>query len=284
MGKADLHMHTTASDGKFSPSHVVELAAKNKLETIAITDHDTFGGVEEAMSKAETLGIELITGAEFTVKFNAREIHVLAYGFDIKSADIGSLVAQHGQARLQRAGQIVDKLRDKGFDLNMDEVKAESTSNSVYNIGRPHIARVMVQKGIAASHNEAFIRYLNDNALAQEGITTKYKDAREAFNRIKMAGGVVILAHPSRFYSEDEIEQLIELGLDGIEYLHPSHSYDQQCYYEQFCAHYQLLKTGGSDFHGFGNDIQNLGIISVSNRTVEKLKSMINNRKIMNGA
>lgn len=284
MGKADLHMHTTASDGKYSPSYVVELAAKNKLDTIAITDHDTFEGVPEAMSKAKVLGIECITGAEFTIKFNAREIHVLAYGFDIESADIKSLVAQHGQARLLRASQIVDKLRQKGFDLNMDEVKAESTSNSVYNIGRPHIARVMVQKGITASHNEAFIRYLNDDALAQEGISTNYKDAKEAFDRIKMAGGVVVLAHPSRFYSEDEIEQLIDIGLDGIEYLHPSHKYDQQCYYEKLCARHQLLKTGGSDFHGFGNDIQNLGIIAVSNKTVDNLKSMINNRKLMNGA
>ena len=281
MGNADLHMHTTASDGKYSPAEVVELASKNNLRTISITDHDTIGGINEAKIRADEYNIDLINGAEFTVTFNKREIHVLAYGFDTASANITGLVAMHTQARLKRANQIVGKLQDKGFDLNIDEVKAETTSGGICNIGRPHIARVMVQKGIIASHKEAFIRYLNDDALKQEGIKTGYKEAAKAFEKIKMAGGVVVLAHPSRFYTEDEIEQLIDLGLDGIEYLHPSHQYDQQCYFEELCSHHNLLKTGGSDFHGFGSDLQNLGIIAVSDRTVEKLKAMIENRKLM---
>jgi len=272
-------MHSTVSDGKYTPEAVVDLAVENGLDTIALTDHDSYDGYSLACQRAkEYSDMVIIPGAEITCIFNNREIHMLAYGFNTEAACMRKLVAKHRMARITRAAQIVDKLTDLGFDISLDEVKAETTSNQGSpNIARPHIARVLVDKGYVASINEAFIRYLNDNEL--EGIKAKYSSVEEVIHSVKQAGGATVLAHPGYSYNENDLMKLIDKGMDGIEYLHPSHNFELQKYYEEFCLNYRLLATGGSDFHGYGNDHQNLGIIAVGNKARQSMRALTENHQ-----
>jgi len=276
MGKADLHMHSTASDGKFAPARVVEIAYENGLETIALTDHDTLSGFVEAEKKAKLLDIEIISGIEITCMYRKREIHLLGYGFDTMDERMQLLTTKHQMARLKRACTIIDILNRQGLDIDIDEVKAEAASSGISNIGRPHIARVLVRKQYVASVKEAFIRFLSDSVL--NDLNPEYYTVEKAMETVKYAGGLVSLAHPNRSFSTEELNALVEMGLDGLEYLHPSHDFELQCFYEKFCNDHYLIKTGGSDFHGYGKDQQSLGIIAVSQKNVQSLKKMIKNR------
>ena len=283
MGKVDLHMHSTVSDGKYTPAEVVDLAVENGLDTIALTDHDSYDGYLPACKKAkEYPGTVIIPGAEITCKFNEQEIHMLAYGFDVDAACMIDLVTNHREARIKRAAAIIEQLTSLGFDVTIDEVKAETTSstnNGSPNIARPHIANVLVEKGYVASINEAFIRYLNDDELRD--IKTDYRTVEDVINCVKKAGGATVLAHPGYSYNESELMELVDMGMDGIECLHPSHNYRLQKYYEELCSNYQLLATGGSDFHGYGKDHQNLGIIAVGDKIRQRMYKLIGKQKTL---
>lgn len=276
MAKADLHTHTTASDGFCSPEQLVELAASRSLNTIAITDHDTIRGYLDARPFAEKHQIRLLPGVEVSTRWGRREVHLLGYSFDPENDSLIRLLRLQRKARRERIQQILDQLRKKGIDVTMDEVLAESGRGT---IGRPHVAEVLIRKRVVSSFPEAFIRYLGSNIL--ENLEAGYTEIQETIRVIREAGGASSLAHPGPMYSRNEVESLVELGLDGIECIHPSHNYDQQKQYMELAERESLLVTGGSDFHGkYDSYTPYFGIVTLSDARVNELVHMTRQRKV----
>lgn len=275
VSKADLHIHTTVSDGNSKPAEIVALAVKHKLKTIALTDHDTIAGLKEARTAAKDAGVEVLAGAEITAEFNRRECHLLAYCFDPDDTDLNQLLLDHKKARLKRGKWIVKQLTKQGLDLDINEVRAEANGS---NIGRPHIATVLINKGYVGNMQEAFIRYLSDQALGP--IQSNYYTYREVIEVVKQAGGAMVIAHPGQLFTESELVQFVEAGIDGIEVMHPSHNYELQKKMEEFAELHSLLVTGGSDFHGGNNDYQKyFGVITINNSRVQRIKDLTRQRK-----
>lgn len=261
-----------------SPEDVVRYAIKHKLKIIAITDHDTLKGYRKAQEIAkDTEELRLLPGIEITADFNGRECHLLAYCFDPNHHAILELVRDHYRSRLKRGQWIIDQLAKKGFELDIGEIRAEAGGG---NIGRPHIAALLVKKGYVGSFKEAFIRYLSDQKLGS--IYNEYYTHQKVIETVKEAGGAVVIAHPGKLYTNDELEQLVEAGVDGIETIHPSHDYKTQKRIEKFADRHQLLKTGGSDFHGRAKKYQKFfGIVTINTKYVSRMLKLTNQRKGM---
>jgi predicted metal-dependent phosphoesterase TrpH len=273
--KADLHIHTTASDGRLTPGEIVNLASQKDLEIISITDHDTIKGYKEALPEAEKSGIELIPGVEITSDYEDEECHLLAYCFDLDNEKLTDFLNAQSKIRIDRAGKIIERLNKLGFDITYDEVKAMAGRGV---ITRPHIAAVMVEKGFVSNPKEAFIRYLGNHAPAY--YKCDYKSVEEVIHLVHDANGVVILAHPSKNYSDSDLDNFIRLGIDGFEYIHPSHDYVLQKKYEQLAEKNNLLKTGGSDFHDTKfDDKLNFGVIAVNTSIAKHLVDYSLDRK-----
>lgn len=278
MGKADLHIHTNASDGDLSPEELINKVSQKNLEVIAITDHDTINGYLEAKKFAAAKEIELIPGVEISTVWNEREIHVLAYCFDEENSDFLSLIANQKQARRKRMKAIVEVLKGEGIDIDYDEVRAESHPG---NIGRPHAASVLINKGYVASVSEAFIRYLSAEKIKQ--IKTEYAVLEKVLSTVHDAGGVLSIAHPGPLYTKDEMKDLLKHPFDGIECIHPGHSYKVQKMFLDLAKSNNLLITGGSDFHGSGKSEYDpyLGVVTIGLQFVEALKRSAKSRKNM---
>lgn len=275
MGSADLHIHSTASDGKLSPGQVVKLAAEKRLEVISLTDHDTIAGLAEAINTGRKHDVRVLPGVEVTSIFRERETHLLGYCFEVDDSGLVSLLTEHRQARVKRIEWIIGELNNKGLDLDVDEVKAEARGG---NVGRPHVAAVLIRKGYVGSAREAFYRYLGDRVLGP--IESSYVSCREAMQVVKSAGGAVVLAHPGVLYTKNELDELTEMGIDGIEVIHPSHNYELQKKYEDYASDHNLLVTGGSDYHGIDkNYTGRFGEVTISKSWVHKLTRMTDRRK-----
>ncbi len=273
--KADLHIHTKCSDGRLLPEQAVEVAHKRGLAALSITDHDTFEGYFEAIDKANTLGIELIPGVEITSSFKNQEAHILAYYFDVNTTYFADFLKSQRIARRSRIKGIIKTLNGKGLNLDYDEVRAEANGA---NIGRPHVAKVLVSKGYARNHNDAFIRYLSTERLGE--IENTYPDFKDVIEIVRNIGGATILAHPAKHYKSSEIIEFIEAGIDGLECIHPSHNFDLQKKYTKIVEEHSLLLTGGSDYHG-GYEMaeRHLGVVCVALKHIEKMKRMTDQRK-----
>jgi predicted metal-dependent phosphoesterase TrpH len=266
--KADLHIHTTASDGKASPKEVVCRAEKSNLSVISITDHDTTAGVWAAQKEAGQCLVEVLAGAEITGSFKNRDCHLLAYHFDLTDDRINTLLKHHQKIRIQRAACILDQLRKKGISVGLDETRAEAPGRSV---GRPHIARMLQKKGYVASVKEAFLRYLNDKKL--EDTNSEFQKSEDVIKTVHQAGGAVVVAHPGRLYNSEEMGQLIRQGIDGIEAVHPSHHSKMKTELKNLADKHELLITGGSDFHGKAEEAPSrLGTHTVDSCRVTEIK------------
>ncbi len=273
--KADLHIHTTCSDGKLSPEEVIKLAVSKKLKTVSITDHDTFEGFKIAKPFAEESGIELIPGVEVTTVFKEREAHILAYCFETETNYFDDFLNNQRNKRTARIKGIINTLNKRKIDIDYQEVWAEAAGG---NLGRPHLAKILIDKGYVSSFNEAFELYLSNEKLGE--IKNSYPSSGEAIQMIKNVGGAAILAHPGRLYSEDEIEEFVSLGIDGLECIHPSHNFRRQEFYSNFCDMKSLLKTGGSDYHGsIGTGHSHVGIVAIAQKYVDSMKRMTDQRK-----
>lgn len=245
----DLHIHTNASDGSMSPTEVVRYAASKGLAAIAITDHDTIEGVEQALSEGIYSGIEVVPGIEISVEFEI-ELHILGYYIDIDSNELLHTLKRLNDFRYQRNPQIINILNDMGFDITMEEVIAKAQGSVV---GRPHIAGVMVEKGYVGSIDEAFEKFLGRGRPAF--VKKRRLTPLEGIELIHKAGGLAVLAHP--IYLEREnialevlLKKFIEYGLDGIEAYYPEYTEATQQKYLSLAQKYRLFVTGGSDFHG----------------------------------
>lgn len=246
----DLHTHTTASDGQYAPAELVRLAKDRGLSVLAVTDHDTIAGVDEAMGAGETLGLRVIRGVELSAKEH-HNFHILGYGFETGNTELARLCEKLRAGRDDRKYKIMDFLREKGLEIDLAEVEALAGGEV---IARPHFAQVLVKRGYVSSNREAFDRYLDTEEFRQK--VKRFKaDARTCVEAVKAAGGKVSLAHPYQMgLPDDELDALVgrlkDWGLDAIECFYPKYTPEQQQFYVHLAEKYRLHQTGGSDFHG----------------------------------
>lgn len=246
-GKADLHLHTTASDGAWSPSELVDAAKSAGLSTIAVTDHDTVEGIEEAQQRGMHHGIEVISGVELSVEYAGFEVHLLGYFIDRTHPELCSALETYRRAREDRISRMVQRLQQLGCQITVQQVMEAAGSGSA---GRPHVARVLVDQGYAESIPDAFDRWL---ANGRPGYVPRARlSLDEAVRLIHTAGGLAVCAHPGLLKDDAILPEMVELGLDGIEVVHSEHDSDRQERYNRFALEYGLLRTGGSDSHGPG--------------------------------
>lgn len=273
--KVDLHIHTRHSDGRLRPADAVEWAVEKNLSAIAITDHDTFSGYDEANKKAEEVGIKCIPGVEVTSNFEGRECHILAYDFQTDTNYLSDFLTRQKIARRDRIKGIIETLQKQGLDISYDEVRAEANGA---NMGRPHLARVLIDKGYVGNFNEAFMRYLSDSQLGE--ISNAYPQFTEVIKIVKNVGGACILAHPGRMFNEKQVLKFIDAGIDGLECIHPSHNWQSQKKLTELCEKHDLLITGGSDCHNDrGSSYSHFGIVTLNAKYLNALLRMTGQRK-----
>jgi hypothetical protein len=267
--KADLHTHTYYSDGILSPSELVAKARESGLNFLSVTDHDNVDGLEEALDKGKELGIEVIPGVELSTELNDHEVHVLGYFMDFKNSELLEHLIKFRGERYKRAERIVKKLNSLNVGLEMSDVLQKVRGNA--SIGRPHIAFALIERNFVGNYYEAFIKYLGDNKPAYEkkpNISTK-----DAIGLISRAGGISFVAHPGKTIRDNVLIEIMELGIDGFEVVHPSHSPDDVRYFRDFASQYFMLESGGSDFHGGRfNDDTLMGSFWISERKVREMK------------
>jgi len=243
---ADLHTHTDRSDGRLSPARLVQRAAERGIRVLAVTDHDTVDGIEAAVAAAEPHALTVLTGTELSVSLDETELHLLAYGFDSDHERLQAHLGSMQNARRRRAWKMVDRLREQGLEVE-DATLREHISTTTA-VGRPHVAAALVRCGHVDTLQDAFDRYLGRDG---PGFVAKPAfPADEALTVIHDAGGVGVLAHPGHWTSTTQIRRLVAAGLDGIEVYHPSHGASLRGYYRRIARSYDLLVTGGSDYHG----------------------------------
>ncbi|MCL6634177.1 MAG: PHP domain-containing protein [Peptococcaceae bacterium] len=265
---ADLHVHTTASDGTDSPGEVVALAKKLGLGALAITDHDTLEGIEPALAAGRLHRVEVIPGVELSSEHRGEEIHILGYLLDLQNRELAERLAFFRSARVHRMEKMVKKLQGFGFPVDMDRVMAIAGPGSV---GRPHLAAALVEVGAVETAAEAFERYIGCGRPAY--VPRCKLNPVEAVRLIRSAGGVPVLAHPGLNNTAGLFRELVESGLAGLEANHPLHSREQVSYYRRLARKYGLLTTGGSDYHGPGHKAGcRLGSAAVPLSVVEELK------------
>jgi Predicted metal-dependent phosphoesterases (PHP family) len=254
VGKADLHNHTTASDGTMSPAAVVARAKAAGLAAVAITDHDTMAGVEEALAEGKKLGIIVVPGVELSTVADGRDIHMLAYYPDWHNEQWQERLAGLRTTRGRRNEMIVARLVELGIPVTMQEVEqiaaeqAGAGRSKEKTIGRPHIAELLIRKGAVATMAEAFDRYLAEGGAAY--VNPPRLHPFEAIEWIHEAGGTSVVAHPGLYGRDDLVEQLIHKGVQGIEVYHSDHGPEAEQRYTDLAMRYGLIVTGGSDFHG----------------------------------
>ncbi len=267
--KTDLHVHTKASDGAYTPTEIVKLAADKGIKLLAITDHDTIAGIMEAAEAAESLDLQLIPGIELSTTEKDKEIHILGYQINPANPVLLNSLQILAEARENRARQIIDKLNKLGYSLSMQDVEAKAGSEI---IGRPHIALAMMERGIIQSIQEGFARFLSPGGLAY---VPRYRlSPQEVIELILNAGGLPVLAHPGIDFPAQLLPKFIDYGLAGIEVFHPDNSLQIRDYYQRRANETGLLITGGSDFHGYDDrDFEYFGQMPISSTTLSELLS-----------
>jgi predicted metal-dependent phosphoesterase TrpH len=248
MGYVDLHLHTTASDGVMTPSAIVRYAKGKGLQAIAITDHDTIEGLEEGLSEGERIGFEVIAGIEISADHSPGSMHLLGYFLDIHHPPLKGSLDYLQKARAERNPKIIQNLNRLGVRINYEEVVNASGGGQV---GRPHFAQVLMEKGYARTFQEAFDRFLKKGAPA-------YVD--------KLRFKSKVLAHPKTVATngsssfEKILRELMEEGLRGIEVFYPEHTPPEVAQFKAMAERYGLLMTGGTDYHGIEKEALDIGV------------------------
>ena len=267
--KADLHLHTTASDGKLSPEEMVRLAVKERLDVIAITDHDTIDGVSPAISEAKDYSsLSVIAGVELSTDVPLGEIHMLGYFLDYHDVTLGNRLNKLRASREQRALKMVNKLSDLGMKIDLKRVKELAQGGSV---GRPHIAQVLLESGYVSTFKEAFDKYIGRNGPAyaeREKMTPA-----DSVKMIKNAGGLPVLAHPANIEDvETLIPELKNEGLMGIEVFYTKYTTEIISRLLTLASRFKLVATGGTDYHHFQDGVEDLiGTVSIPPDSVKQL-------------
>jgi predicted metal-dependent phosphoesterase TrpH len=244
----DLHLHTTASDGRCTPAELVERAAAARLAVIAVTDHDTMAAVGAVQAQAATRGIAAIPGIEITAVEAGRDVHMLAYFLDAADEALNQFLAAQRAIRIRRIAAIGERLAQLGMPVDLEPVFDEARRQQGRSIGRPKVARAMVEAGYVADTREAFDRWLGRGCPAF--IERTGASPEQVIAIVHRAGGLVSLAHPGRTSIDDRLGALVDAGLDAIEAHHSDHDDAAVAKYRGVARRLGLLVTGGSDYHG----------------------------------
>jgi hypothetical protein len=266
-----LHVHTYLSDGTQSPEEIVELAKKNGLSTIAITDHDVVAGIDRAQKKGKEVGLEVIPGIEFTTEALDTEIHILGYFIDHHDPKLVETIGKIQKGREERIFKICEKLNGLGVNLPPEKVFEVAGHRAA---GRPHVARALIAEGCVSSFKEAFNKYIDFHGPAY---VSHYKlSPEEAIKLVVQSGGVPVYAHPAVSNCDQIIPDLMAVGLAGIEVYYSGHDQRQTKHYLSLAKKFGLLVTGGSDYHGVksGREVA-LGDLSIPDELVNKLRSKV---------
>jgi predicted metal-dependent phosphoesterase TrpH len=270
---ADLHVHSRHSDGEWPVARLVREARIAGLRTLAVTDHDTLAGVGEAVAAGQEHGVEVLAGVEIST-WNGGDLHLLAYGFEAKDAELLDLFERARNARRGRAAAMVERLAALGKPVALEAVLREAAGGA---IGRPHVARALLRAGQVGSIREAFERYLGDGKPA---CVEKLRITPEAaIDLVHRAGGVAVAAHPGGHGGIDALDSLVEAGLDGVEVDHPLHDPVTARWLAEYARTHGLLRTGGSDFHGPGANGNGVGAVRIAHEHVDELRRRVAERR-----
>ena len=261
--RIDLHAHTIFSDGTFTPAELVELALERGLTTLAVTDHDSTEGLSEAFQAADETGLEIVPGTELSTVWDGQGVHVLAYWPDLEHREFQAELRRLRDDRFTRGERMVERLRELGHPVTFERVREIAGGG---NIGRPHVARALVEAGVIGETDDAFTREL----IGSGGRAYVEKHALEplvALELIKRAGAVAVIAHPGLWreglgVSDELIEELAASGLDGIEAAHTDHTPEMESRYRDMARRLGLVATGSSDCHGTLFDPIRLGLVT----------------------
>jgi 3',5'-nucleoside bisphosphate phosphatase len=260
----DLHTHSTASDGTLSPEGVIEAAERCGLTALALTDHDTIDGVAAARAAGERAGIRVVAGVELSAFQDDHEIHLLA----LHVTHLEGLEKRLGElraSRYTRAQKIVEKLNTLGVPITLEEVLQQSNGGAV---GRPHVARVLIARGVVHDFRDAFVKYLGNSGSAF--VPKEHLSIEDAIAVAHEAGALAIWAHPGDGGRRERLEPLVAAGLDGIEIRHPSHSAEDVKRFQALADFFNLVPSGGSDWHGAPDGPRRLGIMNVPVEWLER--------------
>jgi predicted metal-dependent phosphoesterase TrpH len=245
----DLHSHTNRSDGAHDPADLVEYAAGRGVDVLAITDHDTMAGVADAQAAGRAIGVHVVPGIELSIKVPHGSMHLLGYFDEPAPEPLAGLIAGFGDIRVERAREMVDRLNGMGVDLDWDDVLDGAAGAP---LGRPHIAEALIRAGHVQERKEAFDLYLGDGRPAYVG--SDGLGVEEGVSLVRESGGVPVLAHPGTLrldaaHLDPFVGRLARVGLAGIEVHRPEHSPDQFAEYGALARKYDLVPSGGSDYH-----------------------------------
>ncbi|MFH1414058.1 MAG: PHP domain-containing protein [Candidatus Omnitrophota bacterium] len=265
---ADLHLHTTFSDGSHTPEGLVSEAIRVGLSAIAIVDHDTVEGIAPALEVAKTGELEILSGIELSAEYNNTEVHILGYLIDYKNQELSYKLDTLKKNRVERIYKIAEKLKEEmDVSLRPELVFAIAGEGTV---GRLHVARAMVKEGIVGSVSEAFQKYIGDKCPAY--VAGFKLSPAQAIELIKKMEGIPVLAHPYTIGDDQIILKFIEYGLMGLEVYYPEHSQGMVNYYLNLVKKHSLLVTGGSDCHGIAKPQIKIGSNKIPYELVERLK------------
>lgn len=262
--RVDLHLHSFFSDGTLSPAEVVRRAAARKVEVMALTDHDSISGFEQAQAEGAKLSIRVLCGIEINT-CEGDLLHVLGYGFRPDSDVLNTRLEQFRDRRRKRMDAILERLRAASVDISWDDIGQVSKET----LGRPHVADAMVKKGVVRSRKEAFDRYLMRGKPGY--VEPMGPTAKEAISAIRDAGGWASLAHPGTVDNETWLKSLVDSGLEGLEVYYPTHSQATITRLLMLAESYKLMPTVGSDFHGPKTGRENIGCMEIESKVYERL-------------
>lgn len=272
--RADLHIHTLASDGADSVAEVLAEARRAGLAAISITDHDSVDSVSEAVALGSGYGVDVVPGIEISVDLVDAEMHLIGYFIDHRDRELGQRLAYLRNIRSLRAGRMLEILEGMGFPLDMEALLPGQMTGAV---GRLHIAQALARAGYVRSPAEAFARYIGNSCPAY---VPKLKlKIEEAMEMIRRAGGAPVLAHPGQLNRDEMIPDLVDQGLVALEAYYPSHSRFTVNHYLELARHYGLLATGGSDSHGMNKENVRIGAAAAPYGVVDQLRQQAAGRK-----
>jgi len=272
-GLVDLHTHSYFSDGSFSPEQIIQYASDLGLKAISITDHDSIDAIPIALQISKKCHIEFIPGIEISAKHGAYDLHLLGYFMDHNNEQLRNYVKLFQNERRKRAEKIVKLLNKVGVKIKLEFVLHKAAKGSV---GRPHIAEVMVEQGYVFSYQEAFQKYIGDGCSCY---VPKYKiKPTSAVQLINEAGGISFIAHPGVDLNEEGILELIKLGIEGIETIHPKHCPHDIDYYRRLVKKHNILECGGSDCHGERKGETLIGQFTVPYQIIINMKNRLKHK------
>lgn len=269
---ADLHLHTVFSDGTSTAQELIDEAKKSGLSAISVVDHDTVLALDSTLKAGKEKNIEVLPGIELTAEYEGLEIHILGYLIDYKNEQLLKKLQFLRKNRIERIYKIVDKLKEQGIKIKPETILEGISEQGT--VGRLHAARAMVKEGLVTSVFEAFQKYIGDKCPAY--VLNFKLSPQEAIELIKSAGGIPVLAHPYILKRNDLIPAFADLGLMGLEAYYTEHSQSMVNSYLELAKRYNLLVTGGSDYHGEAKPEVRMGAVKIPYELVERLKEAKN--------